>query len=161
MGNSTNEGVRIGPSSLVTLIAALLLAVLAMLCATSANAQLTMSQRQADATQQTYAVDACGQRMFAGIADAVAKGSTTAASLDSKLPNIANDALAQSDAGLSIDAKANASDITFTVVAEDGRTLNAKIALNGGAASISEWKLSTTQPQTDDVLWSNPNGSQQ
>lgn len=157
--SSTSEGVRIGPSSLVTLIAALLLAVLAMLCATSANAQAAMAQRQADATQETYAVDSCGQLMFAEISDAVASGSVTAASLAPQLDGMANDALAQSEAGLSVQAKANASDVSFTVTAENGRTLNATILLNGGTASIGEWKLSTAHSEAENTLWS-ANGNQ-
>lgn len=157
--NSTNEGVRIGPSSLVTLIAALLLAVLAMLCATSANAQSAMAQRESNATSQTYAVDACGQCMFAGISDAVAAGATSASALQSKLDGIANDALAQSASGLSIQSQANSSDVSFTVTAEDGRTLNATITLSGGKASIGEWKMSTTHSETEDTLWS-ANGNQ-
>ena len=156
---NTSDGVRIGPSSLVTLIAALLLAVLAMLCATSANAQFAMAQRQADATTQTYAVDAAGQRMVAGISDAMANGSTSAASLAGKLDAIANDALAQSDAGLEISAHANSAYVTFTVQSDEGRTLNATVLLNGGHASIGEWKTSTTQPENEETLWSS-NGNQ-
>ena len=157
--SQNSEGVRIGPSSLVTLIAALLLAVLAMLCATSANAQYTMAQRQADATAETYAVDACAQRMFAGISDEVAAGATSASALSGKLDGIASEALAQSASGLSIQTKANASDVSFTVTSQDGRTLNATVLLNGGAASIGEWKMSTTQTQSEDTLWS-ANGNQ-
>ena len=159
MANSNNEGVRIGPSSLVTLIAALLLAVLAMLCATSANAQYTMSQRQADATQQTYTVDACGQRFYAAVASAVADGATSTNALDAKLSGIASDTLAQSESGLSIDAHAANSKVNFTVTAEDGRTLNGTINLNGTSMSIAEWKLSTTQTATEDTLWT-ANGDQ-
>lgn len=42
------EGLRVGPITLVTLIAALLLAVLAVLCATTANAQATMGESPGD-----------------------------------------------------------------------------------------------------------------
>lgn len=40
MSHQSNEGVRIGPVSLLTLVSVLLLAVLAMLCATTSNAAL-------------------------------------------------------------------------------------------------------------------------
>ena len=88
------EGLRVGPITLVTLIAALLLAVLAILCATTANAQATMANRQATSLTEAYAIDSCGQRMVAGIEESLSQGDVTAALTTAKLDTITNNAKA-------------------------------------------------------------------
>ena len=168
---SNTEGVRIGPSSLATLIAALLLAVLAMLCAASAHAQVTMAQREAESTAGFYAVDSCGQRMLAGIDAATQDGASTAADVFAEIDEIRTAALplkavanaaSQMPDDLSISAQLDGSNIVFSVAAPDGRTLNAKVAVENGKTSVSEWKLTgASQEASDVVLWSNTSNSNQ
>ena len=151
---SNTEGVRIGPSSLVTLIAALLLAVLAMLCATSAHAQETMAQREAESTTELYAVDSCGQRMLAGISAALQNGATSAADVYAGIDDIRDKAVSAGDVDITANAQLEGNTIALALTAPDGRALNAKITVAGGEASVSEWKLTgASQAASEVTLW--------
>ena len=157
---SNTEGVRIGPSSLVTLIAALLLAVLAMLCATSAHAQETMAQREAESTTELYAVDSCGQRMLAGISAALQNGATSAADVYAGIDGIRDKAVSASDVDITANAQLEGNTIALALTAPDSRALNAKITVTGGEASVSEWKLTgASQAASEVTLWQGGAGS--
>ena len=152
------EGLRVGPITLVTLIAALLLAVLAMLCATTANAQATMANRQATSLTETYAIDSCGQRMIAGIEESLNQGDVAAALTTAKLDAIANNAKAADDASdLNIESEYDGSTVSFTISAPSGKTLRAKVTRENASVSVEEWKLTTTQEMPQDELWSSDN----
>lgn len=152
------EGLRVGPITLVTLIAALLLAVLAMLCATTANAQATMANRQATSLTETYAIDSCGQRMIAGIEESLNQGDVAAALTTAKLDAIANNAKAADGASdLNIESKYDGSTVSFTISAPSGKTLRAKVTRENASVSVEEWKLTTTQEMPQDELWSSDN----
>ena len=152
------EGLRVGPITLVTLIAALLLAVLAMLCATTANAQATMANRQATSLTETYAIDSCGQRMIAGIEESLNQGDVAAALTTAKLDVIANNAkAADGTSDLNIESKYDGSTVSFTISAPSGKTLRAKVTRENASVSVEEWKLTTTQEMPQDELWSSDN----
>lgn len=152
------EGLRVGPITLVTLIAALLLAVLAMLCATTANAQATMANRQATSLTETYAIDSCGQRMIAGIEESLNQGDVAAALTTAKLDAIANNAKAADGASdLNIESEYDGSTVSFTISAPSGKTLCAKVTRENASVSVEEWKLTTTQEMPQDELWSSDN----
>lgn len=79
--------VRIGPISLFTLIIILCLSVLAVLSVTTARAEYSITQRQADTTTETYQLESAGQSFVSrvdGILSEVrrAGGSVGAASSD-------------------------------------------------------------------------------
>ena len=150
------EGLRVGPITLVTLIAALLLAVLAILCATTANAQATMANRQATSLTEAYAIDSCGQRMVAGIEESLSQGDVAAALTTAKLDAITNNAKAADGASdLNIESEYDGSTVTFTISAPSGKTLRAKVARESTSVSVEEWKLTTTQEMPQDELWSS------
>ena len=150
------EGVRVGPITLVTLIAALLLAVLAMLCATTVNAQATMANRQATSLTETYAIDSCGQRMIAGIEESLNQGDVAAALTTTKLDAIANNAkTADGASDLNIESEYDGSTVAFTISAPSGKTLCAKVTRENTSVSVEEWKLTTTQEMPQDELWSS------
>ena len=152
------EGLRVGPITLVTLIAALLLAVLAMLCATTANAQATMANRQATSLTEAYAIDSCGQRMVAGIEESLGQGDVAAALTTAKLDAIANNAKATDGASdLNIESEYDGSTVSFTISAPSGKTLRAKVTRENASVSVEEWKLTTTQEMPQDELWSSDN----
>ena len=152
------EGLRVGPITLVTLIAALLLAVLAILCATTANAQATMANRQATSLTEAYAIDSCGQRMVAGIEESLSQGDVAAALTTAKLDAIANNAKATDGASdLNIESEYDGSTVSFTISAPSGKTLRAKVTRENASVSVEEWKLTTTQEMPQDELWSSDN----
>ena len=61
------ERVRIGSVSLFALVVIIGLAVLAVLAFSTANASLTMSQRQATATSELYLAETAAQEFVAGV----------------------------------------------------------------------------------------------
>lgn len=152
------EGLRVGPITLVTLIAALLLAVLAILCATTANAQATMANRQATSLTEAYAIDSCGQRMVAGIEESLSQGDVAAALTTAKLDAITNNAKAADGASdLNIESEYDGSTVSFTISAPSGKTLRAKVTRENASVSVEEWKLKTAQETPQDELWSSNN----
>lgn len=93
--------VRIGPISLFTLIIILCLAVLAVLSLTTARAELSITERQAQTTTETYALETAGQEFVAAVDAALAEGRSSA--LDEVLSTygvteVAADAEAAADA---------------------------------------------------------------
>lgn len=66
--------VRIGPISLFTLIIILCLAVLAVLSVTTARAELSVTERQAATTTETYQLEVRGQEFLAAVDGALATG---------------------------------------------------------------------------------------
>lgn len=156
------EGVRIGPISLLTLISVLLLAVLAMLCVTTSNAARAMSKRQETAATSSYAVESCGQAVLASI-DQIAHGNgsdaaSAVAAIDARLDTVKRDATDGSDANnLQMDMSTDGDTVIFTITADDGRELNARVTYADDLSySIDEWKVTTAQNDdtaTED-LWS-------
>ena len=69
---------RIGPISLFTLIIILCLAVLAVLSITTARAELSITERQAATTTETYQLEVQGQEFVAAVDGALASGGETA-----------------------------------------------------------------------------------
>ncbi len=161
MASKPNEGVRIGPISLLTLISVLLLAVLAMLCVTTANASRAMSRRQADAATSSYRIESCGQALIAELDDVAHANGTDAASavssIAARLDTIKQAALDTSEADdLDIDAKTDGSCVTFSIAATDGRRLDACITFNDDLTyTVDQWKVTTTQSDQaeSDTLW--------
>ncbi|MCI9208785.1 MAG: S4A5 electrogenic sodium bicarbonate cotransporter 4 [Adlercreutzia caecimuris] len=70
--------VRIGPISLFTLIIILCLAVLAVLSLTTARAELSITERQAQTTTETYVLETAGQEFVAAVDAALAEGGSSA-----------------------------------------------------------------------------------
>ncbi len=160
MASTKNNGVRIGPISLLTLIAVLLLAVLAMLCVTTSNAARAMSERQATGATASYALEACGQDLLARLSDA-AQGNDDASAaveaIDGELDELTAAALDEASAeGLSIKAETSDRTVTFTISADDGRTLDGSVTFADDLTySIDTWKITTVQSDETEVnLWS-------
>ena len=161
MSHQPNAGVRIGPVSLLALVSVLLLAVLAMLCATTSNAALEMSKRQAATSTSSYSIESCGQAMLAVLDDTAHASGTDATSavsgIGAQLDAIEQDAKANVDTtDLDIDTSVDGTSVLFTVCARNGRKLDARVTFADDLSySIDEWKVTTTQnDQADsDTLW--------
>ncbi len=159
MAKNASEGVRIGPISLLTLISVLLLAVLAMLCVTTTNATDAMASRQAESTSDTYAVDSCGQAMIAQI-DGVVKASGGSAQsavsrINSQMSSLCNEALLASGADdVQITGQVSGTSVAFTVASDSGKTLSAALTITGNSYTVTEWKMTNTQEQPEETLWS-------
>lgn len=160
-----SEGVRIGPISLVTLISVLLLAVLSVLCVTTANATRTMAERQASNITETYQLDACGQSLLASINAQVAKtksAASAAKAVSKQLDTLQQQATQKAGNGdITLNAQLKGGKIAFTAALPSGKALHGVISLNGkGTASITQWKLSTAQQASEETLWSGSSKDQ-
>ncbi len=164
MANSTKfaGGVRIGPLSLLTLVSVLLLAVLAVLCVTTTNAANALSRRQASSATVTYEVDTCGQAMVAAIDEAIAASDGDAAeavagSIDStRMRALELAGLTDIDLAASVDG----SDVSFIVTSPDGRTLAGVVSVGDNGYTIKSWKMTTTQPDSQESLWAGTDTAQ-
>lgn len=164
MAKNASEGVRIGPISLLTLISVLLLAVLAMLCVTTTNATEAMAERQGESAADTYAVDACGQAMLAQIDAVVSASGGSAASaasrVGSQMSSLSNQAVLASGAdGMQVTGQASGTTVSFTVASTSGKTLSASISITSGSYTVTEWKMTNTQKQPEETLWSGSSSS--
>ena len=161
MAAKRNEGMRIGPISLLTLISVLLLAVLAMLCVTTTNATKAMAARQADSTAETFLVDSCGQALVAGIDDELKSSTGTAAdavsSVNARMTDLQSKAKRSCGGDdLDISAQTDGDDISFTVISQNGKTLEAELrVMDDLSYSIESWRITTTQQLPEDTLWSS------
>ena len=152
MSHQSNEGIRIGPISLLTLVSVLLLAVLAMLCATTSNAALAMSKRQAATSTSSYSIESCGQVLLAALDDAAHANGTDAASavsgIGAQLDAIEQDVKANADTtDLDIDTSVDGTSVLFTIRARNGRKLDARITF---ADDLSYSCLLYTSPSPRD-----------
>lgn len=109
--------VRMGPISLFALIIILCLAVMAVLAVTTAQASYTLTQRQAAAAEEAYAVETAGQRFLGGLdaelAAAHAAGATgpgAMAAVEQALPRLAEEAKAAAPLPLTASASAVSTD---------------------------------------------------
>lgn len=158
MARRTGEGVRIGPITLLTLVSVLLLAVLAMLCVTTTHATEAMAQRQADALSQTYELDAFGQALLAQIDEQIAESGSPAAAAalvqhrSDKLLENAAEASGARDLRSYIDVAGT--QVTFTVVAQDGKELAATATIAANGCTVDAWKMTTAQELPDQALLS-------
>ncbi len=164
MANQTKTagGVRIGPLSLLTLVSVLLLAVLAVLCITTTNAAGALSRRQATAATETYAVDSCGQALVAAIDEVIASADGNAAdAVSAKLGSVQERALELAGTtDVELSATMDGSDVSFTASAPDGRTLNGVVSVSDDGYTITSWKMTTTQPDSQESLWAGSDTAQ-
>ena len=165
MARRTGEGVRIGPITLLTLVSVLLLAVLAMLCVTTTHATEAMAQRQADALSQTYELDAFGQALLAQIDEQITESGSPAAAaalvqhavadvihILAELLENAAEASGAHDLRSFIDVAGT--QVTFTVVAQDGKELAATATITANGYTVDAWKMTTAQELPEQALLS-------
>lgn len=169
--------VRIGPISLFTLIIILCLAVLAVLSVTTARAELSITERQAATTTETYELESAAQRFVADVDAALAAGDAALAAVladygiaaDSGTAPAAGETIeddtmvagGDASAGTTLDDTAINVEGTFdgtllsaTFSLESGRTLAAVLRINdNGTYTIEQWK--TTTQWTDDGTGAN------
>ncbi len=176
MARKSTGNVRIGIVSFITLLAILLMSVLAVLCVVTARATWATTQKQATSVDETYQIDAVGQAVLAQIdaqaatykvqggsaAQVIASVGANAAkiqtaALESVSAATADDAAATSDAATSMELSLSTSgnSVNFSVSAANGRKLEARVSITDSLSyKIDEWKMSTAQTQQEENLWS-------
>ena len=124
------DKVRIGPISVITLIAVICMAVLAVLSASTANATMTISQRQAAATQELYANERAAQEFVASVDDTLAPvraggggAQSGAATVEGALDAICEAARSAADGTVAVTASVDGTTVKAEFV---GETMNSQ-----------------------------------
>lgn len=171
MARKSTGNVRIGIVSFITLLAILLMSVLAVLCVVTARATWATTQKQATSVDETYQIDAVGQAVLSQIdaqaATYKAQGGSAAqviAAVGANAAKIQTVALESVSAGAAADDAATSMELSlstsgnsvnFSVSAANGRKLEARVSITDSLSyKIDEWKMSTAQTQQEENLWS-------
>ena len=158
------DNVRIGPISVITLIAVISMAVLAVLAASTANATMTISQRQADATKEMYLNETAAQEFVASVDDALAKvrsgkdatAASGASAVEAALDSICESARLASGGEVAVTASVDGTRVTAEFVGEKMRRLSIGIVVGDDATiRIEKWKAAAVQQDAQTVgnLW--------
>lgn len=140
-----SEHVRIGAVSLFALVASICLAVLAVLSLSTANASLTLSQRQATAMQEMYQAETAAQEFVAGL-DALQGPQAANAALPALCASAAEAAGGQVQATATMEANA----VHASFACENGRILEIEVTLReGGTLRIDKWKMTAIQNEEE------------
>lgn len=157
------DKVRIGPVSVITLIAVICMAVLAVLAASTSTATATISARQANANQLLYLNESAAQEFVAGVDDALASvhasgGSAAegARAVEARLDSICQQAREAAGGRVDCTASVDGTTVTAEFICENTRRLSVAVTIRDGAAyRIDEWKMASAQQEASSTgtLW--------
>jgi len=134
MKTKRDAGMNVGVASLVLIFAALCLTVFAVLSLVTANADLRLSQKTAQAVEDYYRADgACVERV-GQIEDAIGDP-------DGALPD-----------GVQLIERGNDIYYSFSERIDDRQTLEVLLKRSGGALEVVAWKAVTEEMGIDDSI---------
>ena len=141
---------KIGMLPVLTLVAILGFATLAVLAVTTSHAMGAIAQRQATSTTDAYLLEEVGQRYVAAIDDALETGAAPDFSA------LASTAASQADPGISATADLDGDTVKATFSTTSGRQLAIELTLGSSSSRIRSWKLTGVQADgTEETLWDN------
>lgn len=176
----SNGSVRIGPISLFALVIVLCLAVMALLAFTTAQANLSLVERQANSTKQLYEDELAAQTFVANLDEQLVQmrdegTSRDLAVLEEKIDQVVSMLYGTVSVSADLVSVEKAYNLSGTVatsvqknaidpltgvhaqfVAEDGRDLDVVLLIHGNATyEILCWKVTTEWPEqiSTDTLW--------
>lgn len=160
VGERRGDNVRIGPVSIITLIAVICMAALAVLTASTANATAAISQRQANATQLMYVNETAGQEFIAKVDDVLisarAENKSANGAVEGALDQICQEIRDAHADRVSITATYKDDVITAELVCDNTRRLTIVISIkNDGTYRIEKWKSAAVQQEAQPAgsLW--------
>lgn len=144
---STPEHVRIGSISVFALVVIICLAVLAVLSLSTANASLTMSQRQADALAQQYLGERAAQEFMAGLDDELSEGSgVNMDAIELSLDDLCAKAQNAARGRVQANAQVTGDKVTAEFTCDSGRVLTVEVTVrDDGTCRIDKWEMSAVQ----------------
>ncbi len=170
MARKSTGNVRIGIVSFITLLAILLMSVLAVLCVVTARATWATTQKQATSVDETYQIDAVGQAVLSQIdaqaatyktqggsaAQVIASVGANAAKIQTAaLESVSTAAAGDAATSMELSLSTSGNSVNFSVSAANGRKLEACVSITDSLSyKIDEWKMSTAQTQQEENLWS-------
>ena len=163
VGDRRTDNVRIGPISIITLIAVLCMSVLAVLSVSTAEATAAISDRQAEATKELYDNENAAQAFVAGIDDTLTSVRASnpsaekgAAEVEKSLDAICEAAREAGGGQVAVTATMDGTRVNAEFVGEKTRRLSVTITiLDGAMYRIDRWKASAVQQEAQTVgnLW--------
>ena len=158
------NNVRIGPVSIITLIAVICMAVLAVLSVSTAHATMVISERQANATVELYRNECAAQEFVAGLDDLLAgkraagsDGAAAAGGIGTALDALCEQASAAADGQVEAQAEMDGQVVNATFTGAKMRQLDIAITiLDDATYRIDKWKAAAVQHEAQSVgtLWS-------
>lgn len=163
MSRRANNSVRMGPISLFTLVVVLCIAVMSVLCFSLAHSPLTVAQRQADFSTDSYANESAGQEFVAAVDEVLAglrakagSGAAGAGGASGKAVIIgkksAMAALKARGADLAPGATLSfgSDSVTADFLLPSSRRLYVELAIDDDATyRVVQWKQTTRQDKVD------------
>ena len=154
--------VRIGPVSVITLVAVLCMAVMGVLAVSTANATKAISERYAASTEEMYAVERAGQEFVAEVDGTLAPARAGDISTAEAVSFVAKalDGICEkargADSRISCTADLDGRTVSAEFACEDARTLEIAITIQPDATyRIEEWKMVSPQQEAASAgsLW--------
>lgn len=159
------QRVRMGAITLFALVVVICLAVLAVLSLTTANASLTLSQRQAVAMSELYLDEQAAQEFVAGVDDTLSelrgviqkgRGQQGLQAVQASLDELCSKASSSVEGKVQVDAVVEDDQITADFTCGNGRLLRVVMTVGDDCAyHIEKWKMSAVQneePSTGQLL---------
>ena len=149
---STPGSVRMGPISLFSLLTMIILAVLAVLSFTTANAALSLTNRQAETTTILYETEIAAQDFMASVDSALLPMRGTGASaqecadtLQKALPNIIEETTAENESHhVEVNAEVVGTELEAEFLCNDYQDLRIGVQIqDSGAYQIVAWVNTT------------------
>lgn len=149
------DDVRMGPLALFTFLAIMCLSVLAVLCVSTANATLALSERRAEATTEVYRDEVAAQAFVAALDEQVVAGAQPETALDSARTA----ALDTTEGELSVVAAQDGEKYEASFDCGNGRQLNIVLTYKqDGTYRVEEWRMTTVvndEPPMGNLLGSS------
>lgn len=150
---------RAGLLSVLTLLMALLLGVLAVLSVATAHASDALADRSQMMAQEGYAAESAGQEFLARLDGRLAQGQSAPSSLAQVVGSDAREAADDAASGQIVSASAQVDDgvVSASFTTEHGRTLSIEARVTDSQTiDVESWRLSTVETQEDQgqTLWS-------
>lgn len=156
------DDVRIGPVSVLALIAILSMAVLAVLSISTAHASLVISQKQANAISDSYLAEAAAQDFVAEIdaelnsARRSGQSASAANVVQAALPVIAQHAQGEVDGQVAVSASMEDGTVKADFACDGARTLSIAVTIKqDGTMRIDKWSMAAIQNTAEPAgaLW--------
>ena len=157
------NNVRIGPISIITLIAVICMSVLAVLAVSTAHATMSISERQADATKELYLNECAAQEFVAGIDDILAgqrasgaAGASSVAAVSSSLEAVCAQASQATGDAIEVSAEMEGAAVNAKFTGPELRQLDIVLTIqDDGTYRIDKWKAAAVQQESQSAgnLW--------
>lgn len=150
-GHRINESVRMGPISIFTLVVILCVAVMAVLCFTTAHASLTVAQRQATFATDNYANETSGQEFVAAVDEVLYSVQSAGDSADLRQEAMLALKKKGDDLAPSATVEFGSDTVSADFLLSSSRRLYVELTIEkDGTYRVTQWKQTTRQDKLEE-----------